>query len=135
MAKERLLKALRNDTYCRIKRSRLHGVGVFAIKPVPKGENPFKGCTNDDWVGLTEKELATLPPAVKKMIADFFSKQDGKIWVPAHCLNGNDISFFLNTSKKPNVIPVGDGTFFKTLRAIRTGEELTVDYSKFDENY
>lgn len=42
MSKKVLLKNLQNDIYCRIKPSKKHGVGVFAIKDIPKNTNPFK---------------------------------------------------------------------------------------------
>ena len=35
---------LKNNVYCRISRSKIHGVGVIAIKDIPKGINPFKKC-------------------------------------------------------------------------------------------
>ena len=45
MSKERkIIHNLRNNVYCRISRSKIHGVGVIAIKDIPKGINPFKKC-------------------------------------------------------------------------------------------
>lgn len=37
MNKEALLKELANATYVMIKPSPLHGIGVFAIRDIPKG--------------------------------------------------------------------------------------------------
>ena len=51
------------------------------------------------------------------------------------CLNGMDISYFLNDSKKPNVKTIDDGENFVTLRKIKKGEELSVAYKTYDEKY
>lgn len=42
MSKQKLLKHLENDIYCRIGVSKISGVGVIAIKDIPSGTNPFK---------------------------------------------------------------------------------------------
>jgi len=134
MNKKQLLENLKNDIYCRLKPSPIHGVGVFAIRNIQKGIDPFKGCKVVRWYGFNEKELKNLHPAVKKMVYDLLSLQKGKIWVPDFGMNGVDISFFVNSSKKPNLKAVEDKNFrFITLREIKKGEELTVNYSTYDE--
>ena len=39
--KKKLLNHLNNDIYCRIGVSKIHGVGVIAIKDIPPNTNPF----------------------------------------------------------------------------------------------
>ena len=47
MSKNKLLKHLQNDIYCRLDVSKIAGIGVFAIKTIPKGVNPFKILAKD----------------------------------------------------------------------------------------
>lgn len=137
MNKQHLLNHLQNDIYCRIKQSKIHGVGVFAIREIPKHTNPFLNCNKCKYVPFTEKELQKVPNEVRKMIDDFFGKYDSELYIPDIGLNAIDISFFLNQSKKPNLEAVenkeGFADSFITLRNVKKGEELTVNYSSFSE--
>ena len=132
MNKKQLLKHLREDIYCRIGRSKIHGVGVIAIRKIPKGINPFKKVTDFDLIRFKKKELKRLNPQVKKMMSDFLSLDRDDILVPTTGLNVLDVSFHMNHSKKPNVI-VGKNEDFFAARDIKEGEELTVDYSTFSD--
>ena len=132
MNKKQLLKHLQEDIYCRIGRSKIHGVGVIAIRKIPKGTNPFKKATDFNLVRFKKTELKKLDPRVKKMIVDFLSLDREDILVPDTGLNALDISFHMNQSKKPNVI-VGENEDFFAARNIQEGEELTVDYSTFSD--
>lgn len=133
LPKQKLFRLLKYKTYCRIQKSRLDGVGVFAIKSIPKNTDPFAGSRNVHWHGFRAGDLLGLPPAVRKMLHDFFAVQDNQLWVPDGGLNGIDISFFMNYSKTPNVRIFDRGESFRTLRRIQSGEELTINYSLFDE--
>ncbi len=55
--------------------------------------------------------------------------------IPEYGLNGMDISFFLNHSKKPNIITTDEGNTFLTRRKIKKGEELTIGYNTYDYKY
>lgn len=132
--KKKLIRLLQ-ETYCRVKRSSIDGVGVVAIRDIPAGTNPFIGSNNPEAYTCTQKELSNLHPEVLRMIEDFLPvNKDGTIDIPVNGLNSLDISFFLNTSKSPNVA-TSDGVFFKTARDIKKGEELTADYSTYDYEY
>ena len=135
MNKKQILESLKNDVYCKIKKSHIDGIGVFAIKSIPEGTNPFRGCVVKRWYGFKESELRCLDPPVRKMVHDFFDVQEGKTWIPDLGLNGINIFFFLNSSKKPNLraIETKDDFMFIASRDIKAGEELTVDYSTYDE--
>lgn len=132
--KQALLKNLKDDTYCRIMPSKTHGVGVHAIKNIPKGVNPFKRLGKETRpVKITEGEYKSLPAPVQKLIRDFSQKDDGHWYVPDVGFNGIDVSFYLNHNTKPNVKICCDRetsyfVYFKTLREIKKGEELLIDY-------
>ncbi len=135
---DKKMKILRNlkNTYCRLRYSRLHGVGVFAVRDIPANVNPFSGVRKQKWHEFTATELKELDSEVIRMIEDFFViEKDGGVFIPEYGLNGMDMSFFVNDSGKPNMKTVNNGITFITLRKIRKGEELTVSYRTYDHNY
>ncbi|HBT80951.1 MAG: hypothetical protein UT43_C0029G0008 [Parcubacteria group bacterium GW2011_GWC1_39_29] len=66
------------------------------------------------------------------MIHDFYVHKGGYYYVSYNGLDLNDISFFVNHSKKPNLI-TNDGETFITIKEIVAGEELTIDYETYEE--
>lgn len=130
--KQHILNLLQK-TYCRLQPSSIQGVGVFAIRDIPKNTNPFEGVTIPDSELFSQSELAELPEEVKTMVNDFFvADEEGRIDIPDYGLNGIDISFFINHSKTPNLITHDESVTFVTSRDIKKGEELTADYSTYD---
>jgi len=137
--KKALIKNLKNDIYCRIKPSKKHGVGVFAIRDIPVNTNPFKitgiECVKQKILNISKEEINKLNPAVKKMIKDFYHEQDDIFGIPYYGLNANNISFYMNTSKNPNIgfksIKKCNMVVFSTLRKIKKGEELFINYDDF----
>jgi len=137
--KKEILKNLKN-TYCRLRSSKIEGVGVFAVRDIPKGKDPFGGIKQSRWHKFEAKEIKNLDREVLKMIDDFFViEKDGSVYIPETGLNGIDISFFVNNSKNPNLKIVGSGKeealVFKALRPVKKGEELTISYATYDDKY
>ncbi len=133
--KNKILKNLEN-TYCRIKSSPLHGIGVFAIRDIPKNTNPFKGIKRQKWAEVDVNKLKHLDKNIMKMIDNFYViEKDERVEVNETGLNGMNISYFLNNSETPNVKRINGGHEMITLRKIKKGEELTVAYSTFDYKY
>ena len=130
----RVLKNLQ-QTYCRIQPSPIHGVGVFAVRDIPEKTNPFPGVKNQRWVHVSNSGLETLDSEVAKMVDDFFVRDDGKMYVSEYGLNGMDMSAYVNSSESPNLITTDDGITFVTSKYVRRGEELTIDYGTYDENW
>jgi len=125
--KKKLLKHLTTEVYCRIGVSPLHGVGVFALRAIPRGLDPLPSWLDNAGVQFTQQELKLLPRGVKKQIKTFcYYDEDGFV-IPSIGMNSFDMSIYLNHSKTPNVKMKKSGKFV-TLRAIRTGEELLMDY-------
>ena len=132
--KKKILNSLEN-TYCRLKPSATHGVGVFAIRLIPKGQELFIGIINPTVTYKFEAfELSHLDKAVKKMVEDFFTADEsGKIInISIGGVNGMDISYFLNHSDRPNVKTIDGGSTFVALKTIKKGRELKVNYNTFD---
>lgn len=134
MNKSSFLKSL-SDVWCRIGVTR-HGVGVIAIRDIPKGVNPFKNCDPfGDVLQVSEKELetSTAPEEAKQLVRDFCALQEGVYFVPDYGIDAIDKSYFLNHSKKPNMVTHDKGEVFVTARKIKKGEELTANYEEYHE--
>ena len=131
--KNKILNNLKN-TYCRLMPSKIEGVGVFAVRDIPKGKNPFLGTKKQKWTKFGMTELANLDKEILNLIDSFFViRNNGTVYISESGLNGMDISYYLNDSKKPNVKTIDDGENFVTLRKIKKGDELTVAYATYDE--
>lgn len=136
----KLLKNL-NDTYVRIMSSKIHGVGVFAIKDIPAGICPFEyagnKCGIDKYTRVHKDKLESVDKNVIKMLDDFLGLDNkGYYDIPSRGLNSMDVSFYMNFSTKPNIDIVNDDdcnfVVFKTNRLIKKGEELFINYNKFE---
>ena len=129
--KEKILEILKK-TYCRLQPSQIQGVGVFAIRNIPKGINPFPDSRPFSWSEFYLSELKTLDPEIIKMIEAFFVvEKDKNVLIPEFGLNGMDISFFVNHSENPNLSTIDEGFTFVAIRNIKKGEELSVSYKTY----
>lgn len=132
---QKLLDNLKN-TYCRLKPSKIEGVGVFAIREIPKNINPFMGVKKQKWHKFNISELKPLGKEILALVDSFFViHKNGMVEISDSCLNGMDTSYYLNNSKKPNIKTIDDGENFITLKKIKKNEELTVAYATYDEKY
>lgn len=135
MQKKQFLRSL-HEVYCRLGVT-AHGVGVVAIRPIPKGVDPFKHCDPfGDVLEIPEAELesADAPEEAKALVRDFCALQDGTYFVPNYGIDAIDKSYFLNHSKKPNMITKDKGETFVAARDIAQGEELTANYDDYQEH-
>ncbi len=135
MKKRKLIENLRNEVYVRIMPSPIAGVGVFAIRDIPKGVNPF-GEYKMNFVKISLDEIRNdplIPPPVKKYVQDMCVIEDGCIYLPSCGINNIHLDFFFNCSAAPNV-QYGDDDYFITTRKVRAGEELTVNYETYNDS-
>ena len=102
-------------------------MGVFAIRDIPKGTNPFKVMAPDDYYYYTEDELKSVSPGVMKLIDQFCYCVDGVYEIPKRSFNTLSLSVYLNHSKTPNLRMIDDGEF-EALMDIAPGDEVTMDY-------
>jgi SET domain-containing protein len=134
MRKKEFLKSLR-EVYCRIGKTK-HGVGVVAIRDIPKGTDPFKNCDPFGSVMRISKEELDAYPApeeAKTLVRDFCALQDGYYFVPTFGIDAIDKSYFLNHSKDANMVTRDKGETFVAKRVIKKGEELTANYEEYQE--
>ncbi len=106
------------------------GIGVFAIRDIPAGRNVFAGDDNE-MREIDSNDLKNLEPEITRLYCDFCVFKDGKIRGPTN-FNNLTVGWYLNHSPKPNV-RCDEEYDFISLREIKKGEELTVDYSKYDD--
>ncbi|HTY39358.1 MAG TPA: SET domain-containing protein [Bacteroidota bacterium] len=118
------------NVYARIVASKIHGVGVKAIRPIKKGTHIFRG-DNTKMIWIKKSEVTDLPREIKKLYNDFCVKKSGWYGCPAN-FNLMTPAWYLNHSTTPNVA-IDRKYDFYALRNIRTDEELTVDYSTYSE--
>lgn len=124
-------KDLLEKVYCRLAPSPIHGVGVFAIRPIPKGVNPMQEQRAADFKEIPVAELSDLPEPLLKLVKDMCPEQAEHYDIPPFSLNEIGVSYYLNHSKTPNM-GEEEGEFV-ALRDIEPGEELTVDYGTYGE--
>ena len=135
---EQLIKDLEANVFCRLRPSKVHGVGIFAIRDIPKGADPFKNLLRYPFVAVDADDIYKNPkidPEVKKLVDDMYSVEDGKLYLYGNGLNAIDISFFLNHSETPNIIAVDEGESFVAARNIKKGEELFSDHRTYSDNF
>jgi len=130
MGKQQLLKNLQK-VYCRIQPSALHGVGVFAIRRIPKGINPLEVPIPTELAELTDADVRALPPGIRRMIKQYAANQDGRYVLPTLGFNLVELEYFVNHSTKPNMVFDDEAGCYRTGRIIARGEELTGDYKRF----
>jgi uncharacterized protein len=116
-----------------VRRSGVHGKGVFALQPIPRGETiiEYKG------------EVIDWPEALRRHPHDpkdpdhtfYFHIDDGNVIDAKH---GGNAARWINHACQPNceADEVDGRVFIKSLRTIKPGEELFYDYGLIiDEKY
>jgi SET domain-containing protein len=116
--------------YARIGRSRIHGVGVIAVRNIPSRARVFP-YEDERVVWVSRAAVRRLPPALRSLYEDFAMVWGRRLGVP-RTLNMLTVGWYVNHSERPNLEANEDGRFY-ALRRIRKGEELTTDYRTFDD--
>ena len=121
-----------DNIYVRIQPSKIHGVGVFAIKEIPINYTIFKStCT---YTKTSVQGLVNLSKPERDYYTDFFVREDNSIYLPSIHPQNLDISFFMNhNSISPNIKYDFDLDSFITLTTINPGVELVYDYSTVED--
>ncbi|MFP5354763.1 MAG: SET domain-containing protein [Gemmatimonadota bacterium] len=132
----RILDTLARHTYCILHPSPIAGVGVFAIRDIPKGCRDMFSPPGapDDFVAVPRTEVERLPPHARQLVETYCLFDAEWYWIPRDGFKRMDLSHFLNHSDTPNVASIEEGQWFEALRDIAAGEELTVDYGELVED-
>jgi hypothetical protein len=118
------------EVYTRLIPSRIHGVGVAAIKDIPQGTYVFEP-DDDALVSIRAKATKSLPPEVRQLYEDFCVLKGDKYECPSS-FNKLNPAWFLNNSKDPNMAADSSLKFY-AIRDIKAGEELTADYETYSK--
>ena len=121
------------NCFTRLRPSSIHGVGVFAIRDIPKGMNIF--CDDrSEMVWIKSSEIEGKNGEIRKLYGDFCIIKNGKYGCPKG-FNNLTVSWYINEpadGKESNVVRCHEYDF-EAARDIQAGEELTVDYSTYSE--
>lgn len=128
MNKQALLKQLAESTYVMIKASPVHGIGVFAIKDIPKGTQDIFSQGIGEWIEVSKEEVEALPKHSRDLVENHCLFDEKNYFVPDYGLKLVDLVIYLNHSDVPNVMSINDGERFEAIRDITVGEELFLDY-------
>ncbi|MEO5976180.1 MAG: SET domain-containing protein [Chryseolinea sp.] len=130
ISKAQLINELVNNTYVILKPSPIAGIGVFAIRDIPKGtRNIFSTPdVNDKWITLPKNEVEQLPASIQFLIGNYCLFDEGNYFVPDYGFKKVDLCLFLNHDDNPNVRSINEGEYFEAVRDISEGEELFLYY-------
>lgn len=157
--RQRVMEHLRSQAYVHLAPSRVAGVGVFALRPIPAGVDPFPVCNEhlaakEQFSVCSAGDLRGVPESVMEQVRSFFApltEEDG--WTPqrsddgevlygvlATGMNSLNLSWYLNHSDDPNIAfqdaeEEGSYNSFVTRRRIEVGEELLTDYRELGQEF
>ena len=133
MKKQALIKQLAESTYVMIQPSPIHGIGVFAIREIPKGTQDIFSQGFGDWIEVSREEVEALPAHSRALVENHCLFDEKSYFIPEYGFKMVDLVIYLNHSDTPNVISINDGERFEAIRDIAVGEELLVDYATIVE--
>ena len=130
MTREELLKELSEETFITLKPSPVHGIGVFALRDIPKGCKTLFSRNVGEWIRVPISDIDQLPDQTRNMVETYCLYDETHYYLPDYGFKVMDLVNYLNHSSSPNVISVNDGEYFESLREIKEGEELLVNYGE-----
>ena len=133
MKKQALIKQLSESTYVLIQPSPIHGIGVFAIRDIPKGTQDIFSQGFGEWIEVSREEVESLPEHSRALVENHCLFDEKSYFIPEYGFKMVDLVIYLNHSETPNVISINDGERFEAIRDIKVGEELLVDYGTIVE--
>lgn len=104
--------------------SQIHGIGVFALRDIKKGENLYLNAIPHQ-LDLPYKRFKSLDKEVQEILLGHFPLivKGSHFWYPV-----NQMAAYLNHSDTPNCDAKND----KALKNIKKGEEITENYREIE---
>lgn len=120
MIKEQQIERLNERFKARIGPSPIHGVGVFAMRDVAKGQSLYSDATPEVYT-LRYSDLNKLFPEIKQLLLERFPSivMGSRFVYPTDRLQA-----YMNHSENPNYDAIND----VALQDIKQGEEVTENY-------
>jgi hypothetical protein len=100
-------------------------VGVFALRPIPANAIIAHASDFDESVLIPWDDFKRLDPVTQQRLRMFCWQSKQGVHAPKN-INQLTIQWHLNHSCSPNVF-IDEAWDYRTLRAIRKGEELSID--------
>jgi SET domain-containing protein len=126
------------NIFVKLKPSKVDGVGVFAIRDIPKDTFLFETWKGESgYFPIKEKELQKLPKDLYNHIKDIFLyspdfPNDTNTYIQltngCHWIYTTPYYFVNSDINKSNI----DKTTFKTTRDIKRGEEILSNYGRYE---
>ena len=122
-----------DGVWCRLGASKIHGIGVFAIAPIPQGTDVFAN-EIEKTVWIDAETIAVLPDASphRRLYADFAIARGGRLRCPVN-FNLLTVGWYVNqpvAGDEPN-LEIGEDDTMIARRNIAMGEEMTIIYATF----
>ena len=133
MTKEELLKELSEEIYAVLKPSPVHGIGVFALRDIPKGCRNIFSKNIGEWIKLSIAAIEQLPEHSRNLVETYCLYDDENYYVPDYGFKVMDLVNYLNHSATPNIISINNGECFEALTDISAGTELLINYGEIVE--
>jgi SET domain-containing protein len=130
MIKEAILKELQQEIYVMLKPSTIHGIGVFAIRDIPKGCRDIFSKHDAKWIKLPVAEVEQLPEYARNLVETYCLYDNENYFVPEYGFKIMDMVNYINHSSTPNIKSINEGEFFEALSDIASGTELLVNYGE-----
>ena len=116
-----------------LKPSPVHGIGVFAVRDIPKGCRNIFSQNTGEWVKLPIRDVERLPEHSRNLVETYCLYDEENYFVPDYGFKIMDIVNYLNHSATPNIKSVNHGECFEALDDIAAGSELLVNYEMIVE--
>jgi len=127
-----------NYVFVKLKPSKIQGVGVFALRDIPKNTYLFQSWNDDSgYYSIEESKLQTLPKELYSHIKDIFLyspefPKDTNTYIQltkgCHWIYTTPYYFVNSDIKNYNI----DKDTFKTTRDIKVGEEILSNYGRYE---
>jgi SET domain-containing protein len=120
---------LKEGLYCELRPSPIHGIGVFAVRTIPKGIDPLSSPLRVREIRMRLDQVDRLPRSVRKVVESLCYYDNRGFLIPYAGLNVVNLSIYLNHHKHPNLQMQPNGSFL-TLTKVPAHSELTMDYDQ-----
>ena len=124
------LQHIRDNMYCKLGVSDTHGVGVFAIKNIPEGIDPFPPYKESGFFVVPVGELDDIDSNVLRIFTDGFFSPEGFQLFELHDYSYHPSYVNHNELDKTNIVLGESESGFITAREIKEGEEIFSNYNQ-----